>query len=71
MLINFVLLDGLNMTEPYAYTRKIFAGLIFSVIGDAILGKPLLPGTQAMVINYVLTYEYQICFDTHSLFVSQ
>ena len=39
MLIHFVLLDGVNMTEAYAYTRKIFTGLIFSVIGDALLGK--------------------------------
>jgi len=37
MLIHFVLLDGVNMTEAYAYTRKIFIGLIFSVIGDALL----------------------------------
>lgn len=39
MLIYFVLLDGVNMTEAYAYTRKIFAGLIFSAIGDAFLGE--------------------------------
>ena len=39
MLIHFVLLDGVNMTEAYAYTRKIFAGLIFSVMGDALLGE--------------------------------
>ncbi|KAK7072859.1 Lysoplasmalogenase-like protein tmem86a [Halocaridina rubra] len=36
-LIAFVLLHGMSLGEEYAYSRRILLGLIFSVIGDALL----------------------------------
>lgn len=36
-LILFVLLHGMNLTEYYAYSRRIIAGLVFSMFGDAFL----------------------------------
>ncbi len=36
-LIFFVLLHGMSLSEYYAYSRKIVAGLIFSCLGDAFL----------------------------------
>lgn len=36
-LILFVLLNGMNITEYYRYSRRILIGLIFSCIGDACL----------------------------------
>ncbi|XP_050703435.1 uncharacterized protein DDB_G0271670-like [Eriocheir sinensis] len=36
-LIAFVLLHGMSLGEEYTYSRRILLGLIFSVIGDALL----------------------------------
>lgn len=36
-LILFVLLNGMNITEYYRYSRRILIGLIFSCLGDACL----------------------------------
>ncbi|XP_071545419.1 lysoplasmalogenase TMEM86A-like [Panulirus ornatus] len=36
-LIAFVLLHGMSLGEEYAYSRRILLGLIFSVLGDALL----------------------------------
>ncbi|XP_013409629.1 lysoplasmalogenase-like protein TMEM86A [Lingula anatina] len=36
-LIVFVLLHGMNLSEYYAYSRRILAGLIFSCLGDIFL----------------------------------
>lgn len=36
-LIAFVLLHGMSLGEEYAYSRRILMGLVFSVIGDALL----------------------------------
>ncbi|KAL4224940.1 Lysoplasmalogenase-like protein tmem86a [Mactra antiquata] len=36
-LILFVLLNGMNITEYYRYSRRVLIGLIFSCIGDACL----------------------------------
>ncbi|XP_063598990.1 lysoplasmalogenase TMEM86A-like [Penaeus indicus] len=36
-LIAFVLLHGMSLGEEYTYSRRILLGLIFSVVGDALL----------------------------------
>lgn len=36
-LILFVLLNGMNITEYYRYSRRVLIGLIFSCLGDACL----------------------------------
>ncbi|KAK8379574.1 hypothetical protein O3P69_019488 [Scylla paramamosain] len=36
-LIAFVLLHGMSLGEEYAYSRRILLGLVFSLIGDALL----------------------------------
>lgn len=36
-LMIFVLLHGMNFSEAYSYSRKILIGLVFSMLGDALL----------------------------------
>lgn len=36
-LIVFVLLHGMNLSDEYAYSRRILTGLIFACVGDALL----------------------------------
>lgn len=36
-LIVFVLLHGMNLSDEYAYSRRILTGLIFACLGDAVL----------------------------------
>ncbi|XP_048511121.1 lysoplasmalogenase-like protein TMEM86A isoform X2 [Athalia rosae] len=39
-LIVFILLHGINLSEEYAFPRRILTGLLFSCIGDALLVWP-------------------------------
>ena len=65
-LIHFVLLDGVNMTDAYSYTRKICIGLMFSAIGDALLGECSVT-VGVGTLGYMLSKEVK-CFEFNCSF---
>ncbi|XP_046626337.1 lysoplasmalogenase-like protein TMEM86A [Neodiprion virginianus] len=55
-LIVFILLHGINLSEEYAFPRRIVTGLLFSCIGDALLVWPacFVPGMGMFAIAQVI-----------------